>query len=236
MKKTICFILLVLSCFLANADTLQNNNVGDTIQQQVEQHVEKTVRADNTDVVSSLMFAVDAINTIQTWSAVIMAFLTLIVALFGILGYRHIRKDMKENIEKNDKIISDKIQEINEKEQKFNDCITQVKVISEKLNGQEKYMSKTNQYLYEALDEVANQISDVKIANHILRKMLHNYQITNLYSTDSNKKYAALAYLQENGTLEDIEHLDYFSNCDLDEPNKIWAREIIGVLRHRNTL
>lgn len=239
MKKIICFIILALSLILVNANTLQKNTVVDSGQQPVlHNNIDEVVQVDEIDkpdVVSSLTLAVNAINNIQTWSAVIIAILTLAVALFGFFGYRHIENSMKENIKKNDKAVDDKIREIEQQQQAFNDCVIQTKAISEKLSGQEKYICKTNQYLYDALDKIANQISDVDTGKIILKEMLHNYQITNLYSTDNSKKFAALAYIQENGSTSDIEHLEFISNYDSNEDNKKWAREIVGIIRYRNT-
>lgn len=236
MKKNICLIVLILSSLLVGAHTLTNNNAEntDTEPQQEQQNVEKTIKTDKQDDVSSLTLAVNAINNIQTWSAVLIAILTLIVALWGFFGYRHMKENIIENLEKNDEIIGAKIKAINAREQEFNDYVTRTMVIFEKLNCQEKYMSKTNQYLYEALDKIANQISDSETGKDILQKMLHNYQITNLYSTETNTKFAALAYLYGNGISKDIEHLEYFAKYDLDERNKEWAREIIGIINYTN--
>ncbi len=236
MKKMICFIALILSYFLLEANTLPSNNVNDTVPQQIQQNVERTVNSDTQDTVNSLTLAINAINNIQTWSAVIIAILTLIVALWGIFGYRRMKKNIKENIKKNDKIIRNRIEAINAKEQEFNDCITKITVVIEKLNSQEKYMCKANQYLYEALDKIANQIPNADTGKAILQNMLHNYQITNLYSTDNNTKFAALAYLYGNGTLEDIEHLEYFAKSNIDERNREWAREIVGIIKHKTSI
>lgn len=234
MKQMIFFIILALSYISANADTLPNNNV-TTVQyhQQVQQNVEKTVSNEKQEDVSSLTLAVNAINNLLTWSEKAIAYLTLIVALFGFFGYYKINKSLKDNMKKNDKIIEDKIEEINNRETEFNDYISRTKAIIEKLNGQEKYMYKTNQYLYEALDKIANQISDTKIGNSILKEMYHNYQVTNLYSVDDNTKFAAFAYIQENGNFNDIEHLEYISNYDSNERYMVWAKAIIVIIRHK---
>ncbi len=239
MKKMIFYIFLVLTCLSAGADTLPNKNSRDTISQQkqlqqLHQKTKKTI--ENSNDISSITLAVNAINNIISWTAAIIAIYTLVIALFGFFGYRHVKDNMKNNIKRNNKIINDKIVEINQKEQKFNDCLNQTKAISGKLDMQDKYMCKTNSYLFEALDKLANQISDTKVGKVILKENFHGYQITNLYSIDRNKNFASLAYMQQNGSLEDIEHLEYFSNFDLDANNKIWAREIIGVIKHKNAL
>jgi hypothetical protein len=255
MRKKIYLIVFVLSCFFASACTSNGKNVNDTLQQI--QH-----SAGKSDIVDTLTLAGNTINNILTWSAVMLAVLTLIVALFEILGYLRNQNEIKRNekivdkkiieinetinhkvieindalgnnIKSNDKIITDKIQAINAKEQELNDCILQSKAISERLSGQEKYVNKTNQYLYEALDKIANQIPDANIAKVIMKEMLHNYQVTNLYSS-TDSKFATLAYLQQNGTMNDIEHLEYVSYYDSNELNKEWAREIIGIIKHRD--
>ncbi|MDR2815527.1 MAG: hypothetical protein LBB62_02330 [Proteiniphilum sp.] len=225
MKKTICFVLFSLSCFFVSANTLQNNNAIDTIQQQIEPDVEKTASTtDNTGVVNSLTLAVNAINNIHAWSAAMIAVLTLIVAISGFIGYFRIRSVLKSNVAQ----VQKKINEINEKEQEFNNCIAQTK-------AQEIYIFKTNQCFYDALDKIANLISKKTEGKKILKEMLHNYQITSLYSSSVvHDKFAVLAYFQENGTLEDIEHLEHVAANDSKEEYKAWAREIIGIIRYRN--
>ncbi|MDR1342588.1 MAG: hypothetical protein LBK18_04935 [Prevotellaceae bacterium] len=224
MKKTICFIALALSSFLVSAEVLPINNVTDSVTQEVQQNVKKTVLVDDVDkpdVVSSLTLAVNAINNIQTWSAVIIAILTLIVAVVGLFGYFKLNQVLKSNVAK----IQAKIQEINEKEQEFDRCISQTK-------AQEKYMQRTNVCFFEAFDKVVNQITNSKTAKAISQQMLHNYQITNLYSADD--KFAAFAHLEEQGTMDDIQHLDFVSKYDSNKDNKKRAREIIGIIKHKN--
>jgi len=237
MKKLICFIFLILTNLFINANTLPNKNVGDsTLQQQkhLQQKQQITeIKTDNIDYVSSITLAVNSINNIISWTSATIAIYTLVIALFGFFGYRHIKERIDENLEKNRLIIDDKINEINKKEQIYDDIISQTQVIINKIDVQDKYMCQTNENLYDALNKLANQIPDEKTGKHILKEMLHNYQITNLFSSYSTKHFAGLAYLQENGTIEDIVHLEsYLKHC-IDEKNKIWAREIIGVIKQK---
>ncbi|MCL2682223.1 MAG: hypothetical protein FWE63_01900 [Bacteroidales bacterium] len=222
MKKTICIAILALFGILTTACLIvQHDSDSTSITQQVQQKNEEIM-------VNSLTFAVSAIEAILSWISIYFAIFALILAALTSIGY-YIAKKYKKNI---DKMIGDRIEQINKKEEKFNNYIVQTKAIKKKLSMQEKYIENTNQYLYEAIDEVANQINEEK-GKAILKKMHHNYQVTNLYSEDNNTKFAALAYLQENGTRSDIEHLEYVSNYDSEEANKRKAREIIGIIKHK---
>lgn len=232
MKRTICITVFALLCSFMISNALPKKANDSTIQ-HVQQKNEKKIIIEEKDEVSSLTLAVNAINNIMAWSAGIVAILTLIVAVFGFIGYNRIKEVMNDSIKKNSKIIDDKIKTINEKEEEFSNCISRTKIIDGRLKVQEKYMCNSNLYLYESLDKIANQISDTDKGRLILKEMLHNYQVTNLYSADNNTKFASLAYLQANGTFNDIEHLEYVSNYDQDENNKIWSREIIGAIKHK---
>jgi len=229
MKYTIFIIIIVLSCALAKADTTNYNSVNDTAVSLVQKNTEEIHYCKNQNDVGSLTLAVNAINNIMTWSAVMIAALTLLVAVFGIIGYIRIKDILKDNIKK----VSDKIIEINSKEQVFNTCIAKTEAITKELQAQEQYMCNSNVYIHKALETIANQISDDHRAISILKFILHNYQISSLYSSNASLKFAALAYLQDNGTFNDIEHLEYVSNFDLIEANKTWAREIIGIIKNK---
>lgn len=224
MKHLIFIILFVVFNTLVSANIIAN----DSIIQQVPQQQE-IVNYEKQEEIGSLTLAVNTINNIFTWSAVMIAVLTLIIGILGGIGYIMIKRSQDDNIKKVDK----KIAEINSKKQELDNYIYQTKIIEKKLKAQEKYMINSNEYSYKALDTIANQISDSEKAIVILKFILHNYQIANLYSADNNLKFSSLAYFQENGALSDTEHLEYVANCDLVETNRKWAREIIGVIKHK---
>ena len=67
-------------------------------------------------------------------------------------------------------------------------------------------------------------------------------QIARLYRTcfnaENNEAYnrdrfAVLAYLETNGTIEDIPHLEYVVQHDTNEDNRRRAIEVIGIIRNR---
>jgi hypothetical protein len=234
MKKIFWYILFALSCFCGRGYAMPNDTVFVASQyQQIQQKTNEIIEEAEVDVVSSLTLAVNAINNIMTWSAIFIAFLTLIVAIIGFVGYNRMYEVVQDNIKKNDEKVDAKIRAIDAKQEMFNDCVSRTQVISEQLKGQEKYICKTSDYLFAALDKITNQIPDADTGKAIMKQMWHNYQITSLYSADEGKEFAALAFLQENGTIDDIEHLEFVSTYDRNDHNKTWAREILGLLSIR---
>lgn len=234
MKRFFSLFTIIMLFFLSvNADSLSTYNASDTVSQQALQI--KEISESSTGSVSDLTLVVNAVNNIITWTSIMIATLTLFIGLCGFFGYHQIKQNMEKNAIENTKIVDNKIEELNKKKKEIDKYISLTQTILEKTNIQEKYMYKANQYLYEALDKIANQIEDTKTANAILNEILHNFQVTNLYSSKGKKVFAALAYLQANGTLEDIEHLEFYSSLNGNsDSNSAWAREIIGVIKHKN--
>ncbi len=233
-KKTLILITIVLSSISTHADSLSIYNTNGSATQEIQE-----VQEDSIDIVSQLTLAVNNINNLITWTSVLIGILAILVALFGYFGYRHIKEDMEKNIveskksiEKLNNEIKNRLEELNKKKRELNDYISLTKVISEKIDVQEKYINKTNEYLYMALEKMANQIND----KSILDEMLHNLRITNLYSNDDSKVFAALAHLHVKGTSKDIEHLEFCSQHNgVSDSNKLIAREIIGIIKFKNT-
>lgn len=114
----------------------------------------------------------------------------------------------------------------------FSDCI----------NSQSRYFEQSINYLYQAAYSNIEQMSDQTQAREILKSIYHEMQIARLYRTSFNAenneaynrdRFAVLAYLEMNGTKEDIPHLEYVVQHDANEDNRRRAIEVIGIIRNR---
>ncbi len=187
------------------------------------------------DTGDSLAIAVNSVSNVIGWTSVIIAILTLFVALAGFFGYRYLLSTIKSSTESSEKLINSHLEKLISKQKDFDNSVVLISSLADRLADYEKFMRNTNRYLYESLDKVANQIGDKDLGIKILEFMLHNYQITNLYSSDKNTIFASLAYLHENGTLDDIQHLEFLSVSNyVCVEYQLWAREIVGIIKHKN--
>lgn len=132
------------------------------------------------------------------------------------------------------------IEEIEERNRNLNEQITAFRVF---LTQQEEYINRTINYLFQATYANINQMSDKKQAREILSRIHHDMQIARLYRTSLNtenndiydrEKFAVFAYLEMNGTLDDIPHLDYVVDHDPNEQTRMRATEVRAIIRNRN--
>ncbi len=86
-------------------------------------------------------------------------------------------------------------------------------------------------------------MKDKEQANLLLANLFHDFQIAKLYrnnfETDEVSDIdvnliTALEYLEENGTMEDIPHLEYVAQNDTNDDNRNRARMIIGRIMERS--
>lgn len=167
------------------------------------------------DEISEITIAVNAINNVLTWSAVVVAIITLFVAILGILGFREIKNDC----EKAKKAVEEFDMEI----RKIGD---KTKALQKKQDLQYLYVSRINKYIYEFSIKIAN-------ANEALTaELLHDYHLINLLSVSSNY-VDDFNYLKANGTEDDVELIEFIARHDDNEEKKKMAREAIGYIRGR---
>ena len=86
-------------------------------------------------------------------------------------------------------------------------------------------------------------MSDETHARKTLNILFHLLQIAKLYQTSfasqeeskpNKNKFAAFAYLEENGTMADIQHLDYVAQHDPNKNIRTRAIEVRAIIRNRN--
>ncbi len=169
--------------------------------------------------------------------------------------------DNEDKITKTNKLIQDCCSETNEKykdfENRFNESLehnlAEIDIRNQIVNAsiqdfqnfhsrQEAYINQTINYLYQATSAIINQMSDQDQARTILSRIYHDIQIARLYRTSLNAennvaydrdRFAAFAYLETNGTIEDIPHLQYVEQHDPNENNRRRAIEVIAIIRNR---
>lgn len=135
--------------------------------------------------------------------------------------------------------IQDKLSGFNEQITDFNG---QVELIKSSIIQQVRYFDQSIKYLYQATYSNIEQMDDQTQAQQRLENLFHELQIAKLYRTSINadedsdvnhNRITALEYLEENGTMEDIPHLDYIARYDPNEHVKTRAIEVRAIIRNR---
>lgn len=157
----------------------------------------------------------------------IVAVLTIMVAFIGYYEFTRVNT----YTEKVDEFVSD----FNEKLETYNQNVLN---IQSRLTQQELYLVQTINYLNSIIAELSYKTQDKSIIERLSRysHIAQLYRISldmNESSETSNSKFAAFAYFEESGIIEDIPHLEYVAQHDPNEQNKKRAREIIGHIRER---
>lgn len=115
--------------------------------------------------------------------------------------------------------------------------------IRKALTQQARYIDQTINIFFKATYSNISQMKDKEQANLLLANLFHDFQIAKLYrnnfETDEVSDIdvnliTALEYLEENGTMEDIPHLEYVAQNDTNDDNRNRARMIIGRIMERS--
>lgn len=187
------------------------------------------------DDISTLTLAVNTVNdvlsdmnTLFTVVTIILSVITVLVAVVGLLGIHDIKKD----VEKHKKDVGVKIDNlINEAEtlKKRNKTIEK----AQKLNNQ--YLQKVNQWMLKNAYSIANTNGgkSVQSQNSMEESMLSYYLMKLLLSKDHHEIDGCINYIKTKGTLNEIEHLQFIVDNDLDKYKRDKASEAIGYIRGR---
>ena len=222
-RRLVICVLLVSVGGNVSSDTLQNGTKSPSANIELctaSGHVED--KKDEGDEIGSLSLAINSVNNILTGAEVLIGVLTLLTVFFGFFGYYRFKK----KIDKKSKAIDSKLKE-------FEQMKTQLAEAYHLLEMQNDYISSANGYLYQTTEQMVNQLSDSDLAMEIFKKMNHNYHVANLYSADENTRFASIAYLRDNGWLEDVDHLYLLSKKDKVERLRSFASETIGIIKYR---
>lgn len=191
-------------------------------------------------------------NSTILFMATTLAFILFVFFFSGIIGMMYYFKT-KNGFAKNSISYEDVIEKLEFQfkdmnlhlENKFellqSDFQKQLKTIKQNQTFQDQYLDQTVCYLFQTIYSIISQINDKYIAKNILENFYHSFQIAKLYQinnaldkTEKINKFAAFAYIEENGVLEDIPHLEYIAEHDPNEQNENRAKEIIGRIKERN--
>ena len=209
----------------------------------------------NRDLPLSRVYDVDDTNRAFTLFEIFMVFImfvSLIVSGSLAIMFYFRTKNISEKVIRynNDGIIKDQkhyIEEVKYLQSELDKIKTeyqqQISLIQKKNDFQNHYLDQIVSLFFQATYSITDQMNNESTAKNILYDLFHDYQITKLYrdSLDlkgsmevQQDKFAAFAYLTENGTMDDIPHLVFIAQNDCDEQNRKLAREIIGRIKERN--
>lgn len=120
---------------------------------------------------------------------------------------------------------------------------TQIDNLRVYLSQQVIYFDQIINYLYQVTYLNIEHMEDQTHAQQLLENLFHELQIAKLYRTiiaddevhDNNiYRIAALEYLENNGRMEDIPHLEYIAKNDPNEIIRDRAIKTIGRIEERN--
>lgn len=192
----------------------------------------------------------------KNWNlALYTVFVAVIGTLLGIIAsmsiaarnnqrddIRGFKEDLKKELAKQINEQNNQIQErIGEANRIRNDIETRTNGIERILrqqNYQIQYLERINRYLFSITNSIVDSDGGNSESTLAFRNSLYNqYYIVKTFlpwsdgPTDSTQ--AAFMYLQYNGTLDNIDDLQFIAANDPDERKKNKARETIGFIRAR---
>lgn len=201
---------------------------------------------------SDLTLAVNAINNILTWGSFIVAVLTIAAAIFGILGVSAFREETKNSIKFNKnqlKSFSSKITSntsiVKDTQKKQKDFISDINDLKYQFSQQKRFLERASENLFQTTELIAFQLQDESEAIKLLDFNNYCKNIILLYRAImddddqetiidiQDQKINAIDFLKINGSLEDIKHLEYVANHDLNEIIKSQAKYAIGYIQAR---
>lgn len=172
--------------------------------------------------------AFDSKGSLDTFIFILTLIVAVLAFMFAFIGYNEFTRVIEYR-----KKVDDFESDFNKKLETYKQNMT---IISDRLTKQGLFINQSLNYLNSILAE----LSFMSQNENTIKRLLHDSKIAQLYrinldtneSSDmSNSKFDAFAYLEENGTKEDIPHLNYVAEYDPIESNRDRAREIIGVIK-----
>ena len=180
---------------------------------------------------NKLAVEVNAVNNILTWGSFIVAVLTIVAAVFGVTGFIQLKNNLENQLAQYSSIF-----------EKAENLVNSANGLKQSLEAQHLYIEKSNEFLFQSVFAIANQIPNKDIAKKLLKRQSHIAEIINLYrpcikpediADVRSKKLAALFFIQANGTKDDLPHLLFVSKNDIDEVIRDKALDIYYSIKHR---
>jgi hypothetical protein len=231
----ISIVLLILIWYGAtNFSAATLNKVSDSIF-SYKTSVDSTFVSkvtDNKDNTSELTLFVNGLNNIITTYGIVLCVITVLIAVAGFFSIKTMMNkldDFKEKTKNKEKLIDDKLIELNKYKEQYITGIEAIEQLKHQLNIQNKYIEKATTYIYFTLDKDA----EIKKDKMLKSKLITEKQILRLYYYDKKGKEAALLYFSQYGTLEHLPDIKYVAENDLDEDIRKLALKIIGRIEGR---
>jgi hypothetical protein len=184
------------------------------------------------DNTSELSLFVNGLNNIITTYGIVLCIITVLIAIAGFFSIKTIMNkldDYKEKTRDKEKLIDDKLIELNKYKEQYIANIESINQLKHQLNIQNKYIEKATTYIYFTLDKDAEKKKDRVLKS----KLITEKQILQLFYNNKKGKEAALLYFSQYGTIEHLPDIKYVAENDLDEDIRKLALKIIGRIEGR---
>lgn len=255
-------------------------------------------------IISELTLAVNSVNNVLTSGSILVAILTLFIALVGIFAYHDLKIDVRDELNKTNNLFNKNIQEakdsiityknvinsrlkeaqdkqksdiensnqiiedfknginnmvkeaqdkqtssfenfttvLNNFKIEIKNRIEHIEIFNASMVAQFRFFNKSIDYLYDVLSTLTEKLDDP-----LLRDMLfHDFYINTLYRYDIDPdskeskailhhKKAAIEFLKDKGTIEDIKDLEIVAENEPNEEIKQKIYELIGIIKHNKS-
>ena len=177
------------------------------------------------------------VNILVAMFGVAIAFVG-VLSFFGIKGFRESKDEIEKYKENINNALKEKIAEIERLNKSVEEKAKKISDILDEHNYQIQFLQRNNQYLFSVTNSIVDSSSGNSETTLNIRNSLYNqYYIVKTFlpwsdgPTDSTQ--AAFMYLLYNGTLDNIDDLQFIANKDPDERKRKMAFETIGFIRAR---
>ena len=214
-------------------------------------HTLQAADSNKTDLANALMIELNAINNILTWGSFIIASLTMVAAVFGIVGFVEYKKSVNNEVEKLqattqayttivDSFINDSNQTIEDYKNDINDQILAIESFKSSMIAQARYLNKSIEYLYIVSSNLIEKDGNTELRDLLYRGL----NIIALYQNELNdyndkpediilEKIEAIENLKEIGTSDDEKDLKIIAENESNEEIKQKIYELIGIIKQK---
>lgn len=148
------------------------------------------------------------------------------------------KKDITKTVDEVKRELMNKIEEINLIKCSVDQKANEIECLAKKQEFQNNYLQRINQYLFSITNSVVDSYGgNDETASSIRNSLYNQYYIVKLFLPWSDSPIdgteAAFRYLQVNGTIDNIDDLQFIANNDPDERKRKMAIETIGFIKAR---
>lgn len=185
--------------------------------------------------ISALTLAINTVNNVLTWATIAIGVITLFVAIYGLVSFRNLKKDLsnkESEIDKKILTIQSDVQTINNKTTEIINKETQ---FQQKQEIRNLYFQNINLLLNRLSTIYANQTSNADSNNSFFGlEVLHHYHLISLFLTEySSNNDSSFLFLSALGTENDVKYLQCIADNDDNQTKRKKASETIGSIQGR---